>query len=145
MTSQWAGYFFKLIKGNQTAIFPSKYIQFGTWESSPNQREEVKAWRDDYTRELNRITAPGRMSTFSFTTRDNLHEADVLAIYNLFDAFESNSEQRTVVVEFWNNETHSYTQGVFYRPNPKFKIKSATQTDIVYAEQQIEFIQARGV
>lgn len=145
MTSQWAGYLFKAIKGSASEIFPHHYIQFDSWDSSPKQREEVKAWRDDYTRELFRVTANGQMSTFSFKIRPNLHEADIVAIYDFFERFELDQTQRNIQIEYWNNESHSYSQGIFYRPNPKFQIRRITPTDIIYKEQTIEFVQAKDV
>lgn len=145
MTSQWAGYLFKAIKDGQSQIFPSKYIAFDSWDSSPNQREYIKAYREDFSRTLYQIPAAGQMSTFSFKTRDNLHEKDVVAIYTFFENFEFDSINRKIKIEFWNNETHSYTQGIFYRPNPKFQIKRISNSDIVYKEQIIEFIQAEAV
>lgn len=141
--SNWQGYLFKAVATNQ--IFPMKYIAFDTWESTPNQREEVKAYRDDYTRKLTRITASGKMSTFSFTTIDNLHLADKMAIQKFFTDAETDHIQRNIILQFWNEESNSYTQGVFYQPNPKFKIKRCTDTDIIYKERTIELIQAEDV
>jgi hypothetical protein len=143
--SNWQGYLFKAVASN--TIFPMKYIQAETWKSTPNQREDVKAWRDDNTRELFRVTADGEMSVFSFTTRDNLRLAEKMAIQKFFtdNEIEGESKQRNIVLEFWNEESNSYTQGVFYRPNMDFEIKYVSPTDIVYKAFKFDLIQARTV
>jgi hypothetical protein len=138
--NNFQGYLFKAVKTDQK--FPMKYIAFESWDSTPNQREEIKAWREEYSRKLYRITAPGRMSIFSFTTRDNLHLEDKIAIQDFFYNNEVNHDQRTIQLDFWNEESNSYTRGVFYRPNMNFQIKSIEQNDIIYKEMKFEFIQA---
>ena len=62
--SNWAGYLLKAVKTN--AIFPHKYIAYESYNTTPNQREEIKAYRDDNTRDLTRITAEGTKSVFGF-------------------------------------------------------------------------------
>lgn len=138
--NNFQGYLFKAVKTDQK--FPMKYIAFESWDSTPNQREEIKAWREEYSRKLYRITAPGRMSIFSFTTRDNLHLEDKIAIQDFFYNNEVNHDQRTIQLDFWNEESNSYTRGVFYRPNMNFQIKRIEQNDIIYKEMKFEFIQA---
>ena len=140
MATNWRGYLFRAVKTNQ--IFPMKYIAFESWESTPNQREELKAYREEYTRKLFRVTAPGKMSTFSFTTRPNLHLEEKMEIQQFFYDGEVNHEQRTIQLEFWNEETNNYTTGYFYQPNMTFQIKRITDDDIIYKERKIELIQA---
>lgn len=140
MATNWQGYLLRASMSGQD--FPLKYIAFESWDSTPNQREEVKAWREEYSRKLFRVTAPGKMSIFSFTTRDGLHLEDKIAIQNFFYNNEINHEQRTIQLKFWNEETNSYTEGVFYRPNMNFQIKRVEKNDIIYKEMKFEFIQA---
>lgn len=141
MANNWRGYFFKATATNK--IFPMKYIAFETWESSPNQREEVKAYRDDFTRELFRITADGEMSTFSFTTRDNLHLDEKIEIQQFFYNAETSHKQRNIMLEYWNEEINNYETKLFYQPNPTFQVKRVTDTDIIYKERKIELIQVK--
>ena len=133
----FAGYLLK--SGND--IFPDKYIEFGSWESTPDQREEIKAYRDDNTRNLTRVTTAGRKSVFSFKTRDNLHLADKEIIQNFFTSHETNATERKVSLTFWNEETNSYDTGYFYRPNMKFPIKRITSSDIIYGSLQFDFVE----
>ena len=89
--------------------FPQQYIEMGSWSSNPDQREEIRAYRDDNTRALTRITAQGRKSIFSFATRNNLHLKDKIAIQNWFTEKEVNSTERKIQLTFWNEETNNFT------------------------------------
>lgn len=143
MASPFKGYLLKAVDTNE--IFPEKYIVFESWDTNPNQREEVKAYREDYSRALHRVTANGEMSTIKFKVRDNLHLVDKIKIQDFFYRAESDHKQRNIRIEFWNDDTNSYTEGIFYRPNPKFTIKRHTNDDIIYKEMEIELIQAEAV
>lgn len=121
--------------------FPQQYIEMGSWSSNPDQREEIRAYRDDNTRALTRITAQGRKSIFSFATRNNLHLKDKIAIQNWFTEKEVNSTERKIQLTFWNEETNDYDTGYFYRPNMEFKIKSIIGNDIIYDSMQFDFVE----
>lgn len=131
------GYLLK--SGND--IFPHKYIDYSSWESTPNQREEIKAYRDDNTRNLTRVTAAGRKTAITFKTRDNLTLAEKMEIQNFFTSHETNAAERKVPLTFWNDESNSYKTGYFYRPNTKFQIKSISGKDITYAAIQIDLVE----
>ena len=121
--------------------FPQQYIEMGSWSSNPDQREEIRAYRDDNTRALTRITAQGRKSIFSFATSNNLHLKDKIAIQNWFTEKEVNSTERKIQLTFWNEETNNYDTGYFYRPNMEFKIKSIIGNDIIYDSMQFDFVE----
>ena len=121
--------------------FPQQYIEMGSWSSNPDQREEIRAYRDDNTRALTRITAQGRKSIFSFATRNNLHLKDKIAIQKWFTEKEVNSTERKIQLTFCNEETNNYDTGYFYRPNMEFKIKSIIGTDIIYDSMQFDFVE----
>ena len=92
------GYLFASCNANFTIkqVFPNKYIQFNSWTSTPNQREEIKAYRDDNTRNLTRVTAAGKKSVFSFKVRSPLHLEDKILIQKFFTDAEIDHEQRKV-------------------------------------------------
>lgn len=131
------GYLLK--SGND--IFPHKYIQFSSWETTPNQREEIKAYRDDNTRDLTRVTAAGRKTAIVFKTRDNLNLNEKMEIQNFFTSHETNAAERKIPLTFWNDESNSYQTGYFYRPNIKFPIMSISGNNIVYAAIQIDLVE----
>ena len=140
--ANFEGYLFgKTGKNGSIVPFPNKYIEFNSWSSNPNQREEIKAYRDDNTRDLFRITAAGKKSTFSFKTRSGLHLSDKMAIQEFFTSGESNSVERKIALTFWDDENNQYKSGAFYRPNMPFPIISITQNDIIYGQLEFEFIE----
>lgn len=141
MSSTFKGYLFGKGSGNSVTPFPNRYIALESWSSTPNQREEIKAYRDDNTRELTRVTAQGKKSVFSFKTRKYLHLADKQAIQTFFTSSESDPNQRKIQLTFWNEENNDYATGYFYRPNMPFKIYKITEDDIIYDEMSFELIE----
>ncbi|MBR4625435.1 MAG: hypothetical protein IKO56_07870 [Alphaproteobacteria bacterium] len=150
----WEGWFLRWGYNNSTVqgtTFPAKYINASTWDSNPNVREELKAYRDENTRQLHRVTAEGKKSSISFETRDGLGLADKMAIQEFFteavqyqfpvDKQEEALEQRKIILWYWNDEDNSYKKGTFYRPNMNFPIKYATRNDIKYGPLKIELIE----
>lgn len=135
----WAGYFIKATATGQ--IFPNEYIAWESYESEPNHREEIKAYRDDNTRNLTRVTAEGTKTSLNFTTRANLHLADKQAIQEFFTSAESIALERKINLEYWNDEDNEYHTADFYRPDIKFKIKKITSDDIIYHELEIDLIE----
>ena len=149
MSSNWQGYLFKKTEQVGTTVvdvkFPDKYIALESWDSTPNQREEIKAYRDDNTRNLTRITAQGKKSTFSFKTRKYLHLAEKMEIQKFFTDGEQQTggdpNQRKIQLTYWNEEDNAYKTSYFYRPNMKFKIYKISNDDIIYDEMSFELIE----
>lgn len=139
ITANWKGYYFKAT--NASTPFPLQYIAEGSWESTPKQREELKAYRDDNTRELTRVTAEGEKSAFQFKVRENLHLKDIEDILNYFYNHETSQKERKIQLEYWCEEFLDYRTGYFYRPNMKFKNKKALTDDIVFDELELTFIE----
>lgn len=131
-----------LIKATATdIIFPNKYIVYESWNSTPNSREEIKAWRDDNTRDLFRITAQGTKSSFSFNVRAGLHLSDKIAIQQFFTNAEVNHLERKIQLTYWNDEDNTYKTAYFYRPDIEFTIRKITDDDIIYNEFSISLIE----
>ena len=143
--ANFEGYLFKKTVTQGTSIvdvpFPNRYIALDTWSSTPNQREEIKAYRDDNTRDLTRVTAQGKKSKFSFKTRKKLHLNEKKEIQQFFTSSEVDANQRKIQLTFWNDESNSYKTGYFYRPNMEFKIYKITDDDIIYDEMSFELIE----
>ena len=157
--SNYDKYLLKFVATNE--IFPMSYIQYDTWESEPNHREEVKAYRDDYTRNLTRVPATGMKSSFAFSTRDNLKLEDREIIKDLFDrayaaeysahywknqdgswmTLDQIKTERKVRLKYWNDEDLAYKTGDFYIPNNPFKIKVVKGNTLVYNSCKMEFVE----
>ena len=120
-----------------------KYINYESWNSTPKQREEIKAYRDDNTRNLTRITAEGMKSVFAFETRGNIHLDEKIEIQNFFTSAESDTHQRKINLEYWNDETNQYEIADFYRPDIQFPIRKIIQetNDIIYGSMKFDFVE----
>lgn len=140
----WNGYFIKATKTN--TIFPMKWIVAESYETIPNAREEIKAYRDENTRNLTRVTAKGHKTSIKFTIRP-LHLADKMRVQKFFRDGEggnpdsTNRHQRKIHLQYWNDEDNAYKTAYFYRPDITFKIKQATANDIKYDEFEINLIE----
>ena len=137
----FAGYLLAAVVGTTITSFPNKYIEYESWDSTPDQREEIVAYRDDNTRDLTRVTAAGKKTVFSFTVREGIHLAEKQEIQNFFYNAEEDHEQRKIKLQFWNDDTNSYDVGYFYRPNMHFPIKRITDNDIIYKQLTLDFVE----
>ena len=135
--ANFEGYLFK--SGND--IFPHEYIAYESYSTLPNSREEIKAYRDDNTRNLTRVTAQGTKSSMSFKTRGNLHLEDCQAILKWFTDHESNAQERKLTLTYWNNESLEYKTSEFYRADIKFEIKQISGNDIWYKEFEVSLVE----
>lgn len=135
--TNFEGYLFK--SGND--IFPHQYINYESYSTLPNSREEIKAYRDDNTRDLTRVTASGTKSSFSFKTRPNLHLTDIEEILKFFTSHESSALERKIELTYWNNESLEYKTSNFYRADITFEIKQITDNDIIYNEAEISLVE----
>lgn len=139
MANNWRGYLLKAVSTGQ--IFPDTYINWASYSSSPNHREEIKAYRDENTRDLTRITAAGKKTSIQFTTREKLHLDEKIAIQSFFTSAESDASQRRITLEFWNDEDNDYKTGEFYRPNLEFKMRKISDSDIIYEALTIDLVE----
>nr|DAU37946.1 MAG TPA: hypothetical protein [Caudoviricetes sp.] len=116
------------------------YIQFDTYNSTPNQREEIDAYRDDNTRELYRATADGMKTAISFSTKD-LDLNKKMAIQQFFTNATVIGKERKVYLTYWNDEDNVYKSSYFYIPDIKFTIKRIESDNIFYEPLDIELIE----
>ena len=134
--------------GNTTR-FPAQYIVTESYNSTPNQREEIKAYRDDNTRDLTRITAIGRKSIISFDTIDGLNLKEKMQIQAFFKnclvdtaiSGEKFNLQRKIKLKFWDDENNKYKEGIFYLPDIVYTIDEYTHNDIIYKSIHFEFVE----
>ena len=144
------GYLIKAVTRQSTAppyddpTFPIQYMQWDTYKATPNQREEIKAYRDDNTRNLTRVTASGKKTVIEFKTR-KLHLAEKIYVQGWLHNAEENTqeahEQRKIQLNYWDDEENAYKTGYFYRPNVEYTIKKVTDDDIMYDELEIKFVE----
>ena len=139
MANNFQGY---LLKATATGeVFPLQYMLYESWNSTPNAREELKAYRDDNTRDLTRVTAQGHKTSFSFQTRPNIHLEDKIAIQKFFTDAETDHTQRKVSLQYWNDEDNAYHTSNFYRPDMQFPIRRIVGNDIIYGSIEIKGVE----
>lgn len=149
--ANFEGYLIKAYDDNNNLVaFPNKYINEATYKTTPNQREEIKAYRDENSRNLHRVTAAGKKTNIEFETRPNLHLADKKKIQKFFtdniypntqEKASESASQRRIKLKYWNDESNEYKTGVFYRTDIQFTIKKITSNDIIYDVMKIELVE----
>lgn len=119
---------------------PNSYIAQDEGNTSiPNQREEIKAERDDYTRKLLRVTADGMITKQTFVIRE-LTDTQMLAFKNVMKNSLVDEKQRRYHITYWNDENMRYEEGDFYIPDPTYTRQLATDTYIKYGKFEITII-----
>ena len=125
--------------GDLKKILPHKYIQLGSYDTTPNQRTELSATRDN-NNYLHRVTSPNHKTTIRFTTLPlNLSEKEEVQramSYGLLNRVE-----RKYKITYWNDETNTYNTGEFYMPDVNYPIKKIDNYDIEYNPISFEFIE----
>lgn len=136
------GYLIKAVRTG--AVLPLKFIEWNSYKITPNQREEIKAYRDDNTRDLTRVTASGKKTAIEFKLRSMWLE-DMMEFQGWLGSAMENTEeaheQRKVELEIYDTEENIYKTGYFYVPNMDNKILRITDDSIKYKSQTIKFIE----
>lgn len=129
-----------LLKGGVTGtMFPEQYIEFGSYESSPNQRQDKDSTRD-MNGILRRNVVLAMPTSIKFTTRDVLPMDGKQAIQAFFNANMVNAAERKVYIEYWNDENNAYETGYFYLPDIRFPVLWHSATTIYYGSIEIDLI-----
>lgn len=136
MASKYKGY---LIKFGSVKLPLSYMLKDSGNTQTPNQREEIEAWRDDWSRELYRVTSNGRISKFAIVIRP-LTDTQLLALKNVMASSLVDNAKREYEITYWNTESLQYEKGVFYIPDITYIIKYATESYIKYDKFTMTFI-----
>lgn len=135
------GYLLAYVKNGSTVSFPNKYIDWDSWESNDSQREYVKAYRDDNTRDLTLVQAQGMKTALQFKIRDELKLKDVRAIRDWFLAGQTDNNIRQITIKYWDSDQLKYRTITCYQANPKFKIKKITGNNITYDGRTVDLVE----
>lgn len=134
--TDWKGYLLKF----GTVEVPLSYIKMDEGnEQTPNQREEIKAERDDYTRKLTRVTADGMITKQSYVFR-SMNIKERRALNAVMKQGLVNEKQRKYHVTYWNDENLRYEEGDVYIPDITFKRKEANDKTLIYHEFTMNLI-----
>ena len=139
--TDFQGYLIAYVKGSTVKPFPHEYICWDEWETDDDQREYIKAYRDDNTRDIFLIQAQGQKTAIQFKLRDNLRLADIRKINKWFSDGEIDHDIRSITIKYWNSVLTKYDTITCYQANPKFKIKKITDTDIIYRGRTVDLVE----
>ena len=106
--SEFKGYLIKFPKNGLQ--FPHKLIAKESYQATPLQRTEIKAYRDSNNL-LRRVTSPNNKTKITFNTKDGLTLAEMRTIRSVLNGAMSNSQQRKLDVEYWDDELLAYQHG----------------------------------
>lgn len=127
-----------------SVILPNSYLLADGWESTPNQRLEIDAYRDANAL-LHRETADNFKTSIVLTVREmNLEEmAAFRKVVSLATLGFTERKERKVSVTYWNDEELCYRTGVFYMPDIAYKIHTIDEVecDIEYDSFTLELIE----
>lgn len=131
-----------LIKGNTTNTeFPMDLILADTYDVTPDQRSELKAFRDN-NNYLNRVTSPNFKSKITFQTRE-MNESDMQRIRNWINSNIENSIQNSLSLTIYKPNTGTYENiHMAYKTDETYRIKRIRGlNDVDYGKITWTFIQ----
>lgn len=131
----------KTVNSTVYLSFPMKYVAYNGVHLSPNVREEIKAYRDDNTRNLTRVTASGLKSGITIDIMGGLNNAAKKEIVAWFTSHESVALQRKISLLYYDADSDAYKTGTFYRANPDFDMLYTTENDIIWDAFTIELVE----
>lgn len=123
---------------------PNSFLVEDGWESNPNQRIELDAYRDANVM-LHRETASNfktklKLNIREMTLEERMAFDNVIGLATLSD---TDKKQRRVLITYWNDEVLEYTQGIFYMTDPTFVISHVDEQnkDIEYKPFSLTLIE----
>lgn len=135
---EFKGYLIKFPKNGLQ--FPHKLIAKESYQATPLQRTEIKAYRDSNNL-LRRVTSPNNKTKITFNTIDGLTLTQMQSIRNILNGAMSNSQQRKLNVEYWDDELRAYRTMTAYIPDITYTPKIITADNIKYSAVTFTFIE----
>ncbi len=125
-------------------IFPNGFILADGWESVPNQRMEIDAYRDANIL-LHRETSGNFKTSLTLTIRpmDLAEMTAFKAVIGLATLEITSKRQRRLLVTYWNDEELDYKTATMYMPDVTYSIHTVSEDrkDIEYNSFTIELIE----
>ncbi len=124
-------------------ILPNTFLLADGWESTPNQRTEISAYRDANVL-LHRDTSPNFKTKITITLRE-MNLAEMSALREVIKQATVDEQERKISLTYWNDETLEYTEATtkVYMPDVTYKIHRIDEAkkDIEYNSFTMSFIQ----
>ncbi len=125
-------------------VLPNSFILADGWESAPNQRVEIDAYRDANVL-LHRETSENFKTSLSLNIRGmNLKEmAAFKAVIGMATLDVNDKKQRRLMITYWNDEELDYKTAIMYMTDTSYSIHtvSESRSDIEYNPFTIQFIE----
>ena len=125
-------------------VLPNSFLLADGWESTPNQRVEIDAYRDANIL-LHRETSPNFKTKLTLNIREmNLEERRAWNnIIGLAELPHTEKNQRRVRWTYWNDETLEYSAGIFYMSDTTYSIHtlSEQERDIDYNDFKVTLVE----
>lgn len=132
-----------LIKFGSVTL-PNSFLLADGWESTPNQRLELDAYRDANAF-LHRETADSFKTKLTLNIREMMLTERIAFnnVVGLATLSYNDKKQRKVSITYWNDETLEYSSGVFYMPDTDYSIHTVDEDnkDMEYNSFTIELIE----
>lgn len=109
-----------LIRFGTGELFPHRYIAKDSYQSTPLQRIDLKAYRDNNA-ELHRVVSPNYKTKIEFSTIDKLGLKQLEEIQQVLARARLNTKERKVKLTYWDDELMAYRT-----------VNAAYQTDTAY-------------
>lgn len=135
--SNYKGYLISFPKVNKQ--FPHRLIAKETYQSTPLQRTEIKAYRDSNNK-LHRITSPNYKSKVIFNTT-TLTLTQLQEIRDIIKSAYTNTSQRKLQVTYWDDELMNYRTMTAYIPDITYPVQTITINSIKYNPITLTFIE----
>lgn len=123
-----------------TQEFPHELIKYKSWKSTPNQRQEIKAWQDNNGK-LHRDTVSHTRTKIEFETVDDLGLDEKMEIQRVMNSSMTDTRQRMADIEYWNDESNTYEKATIYVPDTTFPIAEIDDGNIRYSSIRIALIE----
>lgn len=125
-------------------VLPNSFILADGWESTPNQRVEIDAYRDANVL-LHRETSANFKTSLTLTIRPlSLEEMTAFkAVIGLATLGTTEKKERKLAVTYWNDEELTYKTAKMYMPDVTYSIHTISEdrNDIEYNSFTIELIE----
>lgn len=131
------GYLIKFVKTGK--LFPHELIAKDTYKSTPLQRTEITAFRDNNNL-LHRETSPNYKSKIEFQTL-RLNVSMLKKIRDSLDLAFDNEQQRKIRVEYWDDELLRYRTMTAYMPDITYEVSTISGNNIKYKPVTFTFIE----
>lgn len=125
-------------------VLPNSYILADGWESTPNQRVEIDAYRDANML-LHRETSENFKTSIILTIREmDLKEMTAFKnVIGLATLGINEKKQRKLMVTYWNDEELEYKTAIMYMTDTTYSIHYVDEAakDIEYNSFTIELVE----